>query len=84
MENLAKRIILPILTTSLIHFSLKVWENVRFELGSERVNLVDLQLCNGSACASGSRRICLESLGQPFYKRLQGDTTLRLAERATS
>ena len=30
-------IILLILTTSLIHFSLKGWENVLFELGSERV-----------------------------------------------
>ena len=29
---------LPIPTTSLIHFSLKGWENVLFELGSERVN----------------------------------------------
>ena len=28
--------ILPILATSLIHFSLKGWENVLFELGSER------------------------------------------------
>ena len=36
-------IMLPILTTSLIHFSSKGWENVLFELGSERVNrpLVD-------------------------------------------
>ena len=31
-------IIVPILTSSLIHFSLKGWENVLFELGSERVN----------------------------------------------
>ena len=45
MENLAfysllrwKTIILTILTTLLIYFSLKVWENVLFELGSERVN----------------------------------------------
>ena len=30
-------IILPILTTSLIHSYLKVWENVLFELGSKRV-----------------------------------------------
>ena len=30
-------IILPILTTPLIHFCLKGWENVLFELGSERV-----------------------------------------------
>ena len=30
-------IILPILTTSLTHFSSKGWGNVRFELGSERV-----------------------------------------------
>ena len=29
---------LPILITSLIHFSLKGWENVLFELGSEGVN----------------------------------------------
>ena len=32
-------IILAILTASLIHFSLKDWENVFFELGSERFNL---------------------------------------------
>ena len=31
-------IILPFLTTSLIHFSLKGWENVLFELGGGRVN----------------------------------------------
>ena len=44
MQNLAlhsvlrrKMIILLIVTTSLIHFSLKGWENVLFELGSERV-----------------------------------------------
>ena len=44
MKNLAfhsllrrKMILLPILTTSLIHFSLKGWENVPFELGNERV-----------------------------------------------
>ena len=30
-------IILPILTTSLIHFSSKGWEDVLFEIGSERV-----------------------------------------------
>ena len=30
-------IILPIHTTSLIHFSLKGWENVLFELESERL-----------------------------------------------
>ena len=49
MENLAfhslrrwQMIILPILTTSLIHISLKGWENVLFELGSERVKLVHL------------------------------------------
>ena len=47
MENLAfhsflrlKMIILPILTISLIHLSLKGWENVLFELGSERVNRI--------------------------------------------
>ena len=32
-------IILPILTTSLVYFSLEGWENVLFELGTERVNL---------------------------------------------
>ena len=37
-------IILPILTTSLIHLSLKCWENVFFELGSERVKLLTLSL----------------------------------------
>ena len=30
---------LPMLTTSLIHFSSKGWENVLFELGSVRVKL---------------------------------------------
>ena len=33
-----KMILVPVLTTSLIHFSWKGWENVLFELGSERVN----------------------------------------------
>ena len=33
-----KIIILPILTTSFIHFSLQSWENVLFELGNEGVN----------------------------------------------
>ena len=33
-----KLIILPIIATPLVHFSLKGWENVLFELGSERVN----------------------------------------------
>ena len=44
MKNLAfhrllrwKMIMLPILTTTLIHFLFKGWENVLFELGSERV-----------------------------------------------
>ena len=31
-------ILQPILTTSLIHFSLEGWENVPFELGSEKVS----------------------------------------------
>ena len=31
-------VILPILTASLIHFSLRGWENVFFELGYEKVN----------------------------------------------
>ena len=47
MKNLAfhslhvwQMITLPLLTTSLIHFSLKGWENALFELGSERVLLL--------------------------------------------
>ena len=32
----------PILTTSPIHLSLKGWENVLFELGSERVKVLAL------------------------------------------
>ena len=46
IENLAfhsllrwKMIILPILTTSLTLFLLRGWENVLFELGSNRVNM---------------------------------------------
>ena len=35
-------IILPNLTTSLIHFSLKVWENVLFDLGAEGLNSLAL------------------------------------------
>ena len=35
-----KMILVPVLTTSLIHFSWKGWENVLFELGSERVKKV--------------------------------------------
>ena len=38
-------IIIPILTTSLIHYSLKGWENVLFELGSERVNRKTYYIC---------------------------------------
>ena len=38
LTQMVNEIILPILTTSLIHFSLKGWENVLFELGIERVN----------------------------------------------
>ena len=34
-----KMIIVPVLTTSLIHFSWKGWENVLFELGIERVKV---------------------------------------------
>ena len=34
----AMLVFLPILTTSPLHFFLKGWENVLFELGSERVN----------------------------------------------
>ena len=62
MENLAfhslprwKMIILPIFTTSLIHFSLKGWENVLFELGrSERLNpfTPESDQCQNSPAAS--------------------------------
>ena len=31
-------IILPILTTALMYFSVKGWKNVHFQLGSERVD----------------------------------------------
>ena len=37
-----KMIPVPVLTTSLIHFSWKGWENVLFELGIERVNTVTM------------------------------------------
>ena len=33
--------VLPILTSSRIHFSWKCWENVLFELGSERLRLLE-------------------------------------------
>ena len=53
MKNLAfhssfrwKIIMLPILTTSLIHFSLKGWENVLFELRSEGFNLSMIAINN--------------------------------------
>ena len=36
--------VLPILTTSLIHFSLKGWEIILFELGSERVKRGNMYL----------------------------------------
>ena len=36
-------IMLPILTISFIHFSLKGWENVLFELGSESVNIEEFR-----------------------------------------
>ena len=32
-------ILVPVLTTSLIHFPLKGWENVHFELGSESIKV---------------------------------------------
>ena len=36
-----KMILVPVLTTSLIHFSWKGWENVLFELGIERVKMIE-------------------------------------------
>ena len=51
-------LLLLILTTSLIHFSLKGRENVLFELGSERVENLPKRL----DCTSfSSRAVCLES-----------------------
>ena len=41
-------IILPILTTSLIHFLFKGWENVLFELGSVRVKQLELKHTQGA------------------------------------
>ena len=39
-----KIILLPIPTTALIHFSLKGWENVLFEVGSERAKIAEWTL----------------------------------------
>ena len=61
MKNLAfhcllrwKMIIPPILTTSLIHFSSNGWENVLFEIGSEKVNpfTPESDQCQNSPAAS--------------------------------
>ena len=41
-----KMILVPVLTTSLIHFSWKGWENVLFELGIERVNMALAKRCS--------------------------------------
>ena len=54
-------IILPIITTSVIHFSVKGWENVLFELGSERVNTRMLLLCDAFR-HSIARAICFSLL----------------------
>ena len=43
-------IVLPILTISLIHFSLKGWENVLFELESERVNVFAVRSVYSKEC----------------------------------
>ena len=43
-----RMITLPILTTSLIQFSLKGWDNVLLEFGSERVNWGVFYLCTES------------------------------------
>ena len=42
-QSYVKMIIVTILPTSPIHFSLKCWENVLFELGSERVNVEQVE-----------------------------------------
>ena len=49
-------IILAILSTSLIHFSFKGWENVRFEFGSERVEMHNEKLiCPAGGVRGGVR-----------------------------
>ena len=40
-------IIVPILTTSIIHFSLKCWENVLFELGGLSTGIFDSRTSTG-------------------------------------
>ena len=59
-----KMIIMTILTTLLIHFPIKGWENVLFELGSERVNpgwsealFYFLQLTSGQISTKPLRRL---------------------------
>ena len=52
---------LTTLTISLVHFSLKGWENVLFELGSDKVRIVMLSssfvLPNAQLCACMNRRL---------------------------
>ena len=75
MKNLAfhsllrwKMIILPILTTSRMHFCSKGWENVLFELRSERVKLVVLyhSIFNRSRLGPGDGDLFLKLLFSCF------------------
>ena len=62
-----KMIILPILTTSLIVNSLKGWENVLFELGSERVNLHDVRTTRGISYSNARVVMNLTICASPTY-----------------
>ena len=94
MKNLAlhsllrsKMIILPILTTSLIHFSLKSWENVLFELGREsgtsRVQTTAVSFrCFSSRCirwGSLVRRRWLHSICRAPHEKKVGQCVLTLS-----
>ena len=63
-----KMILVPCLTTSLIHFSWKGWENVLFELGSERVNyLTVVSLYGGIASLNKHGHISHRSVSNAVY-----------------
>ena len=83
-ENLAfyhlrrwKMIMLPILTTSLIHCSLKGWENVLFYLGSERVKQTRSPCINHCVPAE----FCLVVLFILFRARERNDRGLHVQHK---
>ena len=65
-----KMITLPILTTSLMHFSLIGWKNVPFELGSERVNLYWL-MRQSSIAMIDKKYFPFDVCGVPLRRRWQ-------------